>query len=110
MRITAIILGSLLLTGCALNPADISHDQRASGRMYTPSAAGVLGMDPPVLAGVSRVDLSRDNRQTSAFIGYQQQVTTVYDMRLDDHQMFQDSQNDQYDRHAITEITNVTVR
>jgi hypothetical protein len=110
MRITAIILGSLLLTGCAVNPADVSHDQRESGRAYIPASAGALSMDPPVLAGVSRVDLSRDNRQTSAFLGYQQQVTTFYDMRLDDHQVFQDSQNDRYDRDAVTEITGVTVR
>ena len=86
MRLSIIILASVLLTGCAAHQEAVSTDQQLDQRTYAPGAAAALAFDPPVLAGSPRVDLSRDDRQPAAFAGYQDTTTTFYFVNWDDKQ------------------------
>ncbi len=45
-----------------------------------------LAFDPPALAGVSQLDLSRDDRDAAAFAGFQDATTTYYFLQSYDYQ------------------------
>ncbi|MDP9172895.1 MAG: hypothetical protein M3O30_03405 [Planctomycetota bacterium] len=113
------IVMSLALAGCATHPAthaNVSPDQQltsiygpgpSTGYISAPGAA--LAFDPPVLAGTARIDLSRDNRDTAAFAGYEDSKTTVYYLSSENRQGNFDS-DEGYQRRAISETFGTTTR
>jgi hypothetical protein len=83
MRWIAFTLLAAALAGCASQPAVVAPAQQAySYDGLAPAAA--LAFDPPVLAGMPQLDLSRDDRGTAAFVGFQDESTTYYFLRSDD--------------------------
>src|SRR5262245_34224879 len=49
-------------------------------------AASALVFDPPIAANEADLDLARDTRQPSAFVGYDQLQTTFYSTVTEDRQ------------------------
>ncbi len=84
---------------------------------YEESTASALVFDPPVAAGERPLELSRDLRGPSAFVGFDGPITTFFWIHTDD---FQDSDwgggglnspsNDRFQRRAIIDKTGVTYR
>jgi len=122
MRWLGLIIVILGLGGCAsqpMQPANVSPLQQPHA--YAPSNGPALAFDPPVLVGVDRIDLSRDDRQASAFAGFQDTQTTYYFLRSDD--WYSDfsggfggrgsrggSGPDNYQRRAVSETYGVSYR
>jgi hypothetical protein len=72
----------LALAGCASQQTNVAPVQQV--RTYSDTAATALAFDPPVLAGMPRLDLSRDGREPSAFEGFDEGRTTYYYLQSDD--------------------------
>ena len=77
-----IVILTMALMGCASQPAGVAQGQQA--RSYSPASAAALAFDPPVLAGMPRMDLSRDGRGPAAFAGFEDGTTTYYSLQTDD--------------------------
>jgi hypothetical protein len=71
--------------------------------------AAALAFDPPVLAGSTRVDLSRDGRESAAFFGYQESSTTFSFVRVENVQRDRDDRTG-YERDSISETYGVISR
>jgi len=83
MRCVGFIFLALALAGCASQPAAVAPEQQPHAYLAAP-AATALAFDPPVLAGVPQLDLSRDDRGTAAFFGFQDATTTYYSLQSND--------------------------
>src|SRR5580692_779368 len=84
MRSIGLIIVVLGLGGCAsepVQPANVSPLQQPHA--YAPANGPALAFDPPALVGMPRLDLSRDDRQASAFGGFDDATTTYYFLRSD---------------------------
>jgi hypothetical protein len=103
----------LVLGGCAVQPKAVSSRQRP-GDGYSLATAGALALDPPVLAGAPRLDLSRDDRGPAAFAGFEDSSTTFYYLRVDDwYSDFnggRDRLRDDFGRRAVSETYGVISR
>ena len=77
-----IAILAMALAGCASQPSGVAPVQQA--RSYSPASAAALAFDPPVLAGMPRLDLSRDGRGPAAFAGFEEGTTTYYFLQTDD--------------------------
>ncbi|HEX4056541.1 MAG TPA: hypothetical protein VHX86_19945 [Tepidisphaeraceae bacterium] len=117
MRWVGLILLAVALAGCASQPASVSPLQQEHA--YAPAAPAVaLAFDPPVLAGTPQLDLSRDDRGTAAFLGFQDATTTYYFLRSDDwYSDFSSggggrrgSNPDYYQRQAVSQTYGITYR
>lgn len=108
MRLVPVIFVALMLAGCASHQPGVSPDQPLTAA-YTNGGAGALAFDPPVLAGVPRLDLSRDDRGPAAYAGYQDSTTTFYYLRMDDRQTDHHGRS-RYDREAISETYGTSYR
>jgi hypothetical protein len=116
MRWIGLIIIILGLGGCAAQPVNVSPLQQT--RAYAPANGPALAFDPPILAGVDRLDLSRDNRQAAAFAGFGDQITTYYFLRSDNwysdfsggfsHGQISNPSN--YQRRAVSESYGVSYR
>jgi len=120
MRWIGLIIVILGIGGCASQPANVSPLQQPHA--FTPANGPALAFDPPVLAGVPRLDLSRDDRQASAFAGFADSTTTYYFLRSDN--WYSDfsggfggrgngggiSSPDNYQRRAVSETYGVSYR
>jgi len=110
MRLVPIIFLAVMLAGCAAQQTGVSPDQPVMAA-YTNGGAGALAFDPPVLAGVPRLDLSRDDRGPAAYAGYQDTTTTFYYLRVDDRQGDRRCRSRYgYDREAVSETYGVSYR
>jgi hypothetical protein len=109
MRLISIIIVSVALTGCAAHQPAVSADQQLQQAAYAPSGAAALAFDPPVLAGTTRMDLSRDGRDVGAFVGYQDSTTIISDLHLDDLQTGNPS-SDRYQREAASDTITSNTR
>lgn len=117
MRWISLSLLLVALGGCAsheqpVTPAPISDNIR-----YAPATSTALVFDPPVLAGVPTLDLSRDDRDTAAFAGYQDSTTTYYFYSTNDQYndgnfsgYGRNAVRDDYQRSAFTETYGVSHR
>lgn len=85
--------------------------------MYGPAApAAALAFDPPVLAGMPQLDLSRDDRGTAAFAGFQDATTTYYFLQTNDWYSgysggaggLRGNNPDYYQRQAVSETYGIT--
>lgn len=87
----ALLISFLLATvGSAVGCASVGHDQ---DRMYTDRGqfrggqTTALAFDPPITAYAPDLDLDRENRSRTAFVGYDSVIITSY-TRQDDRQFF----------------------
>jgi hypothetical protein len=98
-RSTAVIALCVVLSGCAhgrqaprkdLTQADADATAPASQAVYHESArrppAAALVFAAPITAGNPQLDLSREDRQRSAFVGYPEGVMEFFSVRWDDRQ------------------------
>jgi len=90
MRATITILSLLVLIGgCATKrPTATAQRQDAESR-YSSASVGTLAFDPPVTQYGQRLNLGRDSRQASAFVGFDQTVARSFYIVSDDHQVQQ---------------------
>jgi hypothetical protein len=128
---------SIVAGGCASRPiartsadrSELSHDtlflfdEAALASNHT--AAAALVFRPPVADYAPPIDFSRDLREPSAFIGFEEGVSESYYVRTDDRQVFggwvyprsrgssswgYSGSNDRYERRAIIEKTGLLRR
>ena len=117
----------VLLAGCA-QPLSRQHrgdDRNAALAVYRERAgrpAAALAFSPPLLQEVPPLELSRDDRQPSAFVGYPEGVAEFFYVRWDDRQTggdgsgfgfrggFGSGSRDRYERRAISEKVGVLYR
>ena len=97
MRTAFASLLLLVTVGCAKSPPPTGVHR------YGDAAASSLAFDPPVIADEPRVELSRADRGPSAFVGFEEIITTHFYLRTDDQQRWFDRDGGQYHRRAISE-------
>jgi hypothetical protein len=114
--VKTLVLGTaLLLVGCNARP------QQPGTHGYVPELlrqvdadcaqpAAALAFDPPVTANEPPVDLSREGRETTAFVGYQDAVTTYSYTRSDDWFGFVSDSGLLFQRRAVSERVGVSYR
>ena len=87
MRAGVIIVGLLVLVGCAGKPPGLTAAQEfGAPARYEETTASALMFDPPVAAMEEGIDLSREDRMPSAFVGFDGPVTTYFWIHTDDLQ------------------------
>ncbi len=96
-----IIITALLLGGCA--------SQQAATPVAAPRAATALAFDPPILRGQQRMDLSREDRQPSAFVGYDSVTTSSFETATCNVQGT-DGGSSGYVRESVTDKSGSTTR
>jgi uncharacterized lipoprotein YajG len=99
MKTFLVIIGAMLLTGCAAQPAQTQAVQPLSAGTTVSSAA--LAFDPPMTLNQRPLDLSRDGRGEAAFAGYENTTTTYFDVWTDDRRTTDSTEN--YVREAYVE-------
>jgi len=110
MRAGVIIIALLALSaGCAGRHSGSSRVQRQEAELSYADAgsAGALAFDPPIASDQPLPDTSRDGRSPSAFVGYEESVTTVSSVYQRDEIR---AANGDFDRRAYTGRTSVTTR
>ncbi|MGD0462925.1 MAG: hypothetical protein ABSB74_10595 [Tepidisphaeraceae bacterium] len=116
MRWVGLTFLALALTGCASQSAGVAPVQQSHAYDAAPAAA--LAFDPPALAGMPQLDLSRDDRGTAAFLGFEDARTTYYSLTTDDWysdfagggSFGRGGNRDDYQRQAISETSGITYR
>jgi hypothetical protein len=87
MRVAAMIILIGPLGGCAARQATVAPAATVPQQpQYEAVTAWALVFDPPVLVGERPLDLPRDDRQPSAFVGFDGPITTYYWIHTDDLQ------------------------
>jgi len=107
MRISMVVLGCLLASGCAAQQPHVADSQPTSVQQAD-SPALALACDPPVVAGQPALYLDRDSREPAAFAGYEQPTITYSYLRVEDH--YNPDKLGNYDRMAVTERVAVSTR
>ena len=106
------------MAGCASRPISARNDfQPTDANRYDEATSAALVFDPPVAAGDPPLELSREERQPSAFVSFEGPTTSYFWIHTDD---LQDSDwggsgwgsgiQDRYQRRAVIEKTGVTYR
>jgi hypothetical protein len=109
MRSNAILILTLLTVGCASKaPATRTAAPRLDEQRYTSAPASALVFNFPQSSNQPSLDLSREDRQPSAFVGYETGVATSFYLRTDDRQS--DTWGDQVERRTLSAKTGVTYR
>lgn len=78
----------------------------------------MLAFDPPAIAGMPQLDLSRDDRGAAAFLGFEDARTTYYSLTNDDWysdfsgggRFGQFQSPDDYQRQAISQTSGIITR
>ena len=118
MRYVGLTFLALALAGCASQPASVLPVQQTHVYDNAPTAA-VLAFDPPALAGMPQLDLSRDDRGASAFLGYEDATTTYYSLTTNDWysdftggggRLGRGFNPDYYQRQAIAQTSGIIIR
>jgi hypothetical protein len=104
MRWLLLILGGLLLTGCAAQtPQAVQPTYPSLSQFTTASAAApALSFDPPVMPSYPLPGLDRASRERSAFFGFIDPTTEFYFISTYDEQGSCYPWGDGYDRLAVT--------
>ena len=126
VRIFAVTTALAPLYGCARSAPPARHAAAADSaalavyREHASRPAAALVFAPPLLQDAPPVELSRDVRQPSAFVGYPEAVAEFFYVRWDDSQIGGQSSNghghsgsgfgDRYERRAISEKVGVLYR
>lgn len=89
MRLSITLAASLFLVGCATHPVPkpvVQQQAEALPAKYEEAAAATaLVFDPP-FAGEHPIELTRDERQPAAFVGWDGPITTSFWIYTDDWQ------------------------
>ena len=103
MRWGAFIFAAILtgLSGCECSFKPPLPPVTTSDPFYEPSHASALAFSPPIAQNDAPLDLSRADREPSAFVGFDDQTRTFIYVRTDDR--FSGDGNDRYERRSITE-------
>jgi hypothetical protein len=96
------------MAGCASHTTKPTTQPMASSTNYAPVASAALVFDPPVIAGQPPLDLSRQERDPQAFVGFDQVRTDFYYVRFDDRQT--NDFTDRFERRAISVRTGISQR
>src|SRR5438046_1614193 len=92
MRACLTILVLCLIVGCSAKPQPVRSTPAplvASSATFDCSVtASALVFDPPIARNEPVLDLAREGRQASAFVGYDQITTTFSAVFSDDRQEF----------------------
>jgi hypothetical protein len=120
MRWVGFIFLALAMAGCASQPGGVSSVHQ-SHDYDDNSTAVVLAFDPPAIAGMPELDLSREDRGTAAFVGFEDARTTYYSLTNDD--WYSDFSGgggggrfgrfqgpDDYQRRAVSQTSGITTR
>jgi hypothetical protein len=117
-RSVAVLLG-LWIGGCAAKPPPVAAPV-AEAPHYDDAVAAALVYDPPVVAAAPPAEFSRTGRGPSAFVGFDEVITTYYYLFIDDRQggygyngtgtSGRGRSFDRYDRQAITQRVGVSYR
>ncbi|HZN64197.1 MAG TPA: hypothetical protein VFB66_02775 [Tepidisphaeraceae bacterium] len=104
-----------MLCGCAQHRHERRVSNRVPGRVALEAAArpasAALVFTPPVALDAPPVELARDVRQPTAFVGYPEMVSEHFYLRWDDRQTNDGfHERDRYERRAISEKTGVLYR
>ena len=112
MRSTILILTVLLLAGgCAARQPPAQTGEVEPEPRFDSAVAAALVFDPPVRAGEPLLDLSRSNREPSAFVSYEDLQVTSYYLHIDDRQNFSGNGDfGRFERRAITQTIGVSYR
>jgi hypothetical protein len=105
MRQLFILAIAALLAGCTTGgsaPRPMPHPG------YVDASASALAFTPPVSLDQPPVQLPRELRQASAFVGFEQLTTTIFHIRTDDR--FGDNGFNWLIRRAVSEQTGVSYR
>jgi hypothetical protein len=118
MRLGLILIVAGSLVGCSVHRSVspvVNGDAQPAA--YEESASAALVFDPAIIAGEPPVELPRDERAASAFVGFEGPTTSFYWIHTDD---LQDSDwggtsggtgiDDRYRRRAIIDKTGVLYR
>lgn len=97
------------MIGCTSKAPSASSLRQESELHYVDGRATPLAYDPPVTQGNPHLNLNRDAREASAFVGFDQSVTTVFYVRSDDQQN-DTHRADRFERRAISEQFGTSVR
>jgi hypothetical protein len=116
MRCVGLTFLALALAGCASQPAGVLPVQQGQDYDNTPAAA--LAFDPPAVAGMPQLDLSRDDRGTAAFVGFEDARTTYYSLTTNDWysdfsgggRFGRGTSPDYYQRQAVSQTSGITYR
>ncbi len=90
------ILAGLLLTGCATQPPAM---QTVNTVPVVNRASAALVFDAPITTSEPSIDISRDDRGATAFMGFDEGSTTQYDV------FSYNRQTERGDRYVQQEIT-----
>lgn len=90
MRKGCFIAFAFLLTGCAAHPKPQQACTQAEPQLayYEESPASALVFDPPMPEGETPIELTRDERQPTAFVGFDGPITTSFWIYTQDWQDF----------------------
>jgi hypothetical protein len=58
---------------------------------YEPAIAHPLAFDPSIVRGQAPIDLARESRSPSAFVGYEDGIASYFYIRVDDSQSYDNS-------------------
>ena len=126
MRLGAIILLNMTLSGCAAKPSPplFSNQPPRNPFEYEAVSASALVFDAPVANGELPVELCREDRAPSAFVSFEEPSITTYWIHTDDWQQshwggdwgsgwggdWGSGAHDSFERRAIIDKTGVTYR
>lgn len=112
MRWGASILSvALLVTGCASAKRSANSTPVQPLRDNRPSGVAALVFDPPVIADQEELDLSRQYRDPSAFVGYESLTATYFYVRTDDRQLDdRGHRDDRFERRSVSTRVGVSYR
>jgi len=97
----ALIISTLLLTGCAASAPQENGKTSALPKNYDSSEASALAFDAPVGPAYPLLGLAREPREIGAFAGFQDSVTEFFAVSTDDYQS-SNPLNNSYDRESIS--------
>lgn len=117
---TIAILALVLLgpVGCVSRPRGVARDRAYDPFDAARPAAAALVFEPVIAYDGPALDLSRDGRESEAFVGYPEGVAEYFYVRWDDRQAdyshgrrgFGSGTYDRYERRAISEKVGVLYR
>ena len=121
MRLSICTLLVFVLAGCASTRVAFRDEAPSiDSNRYDDATSAALVFDPPVAAGDPKLELSRDEREPSAFVSFDGPSTTYYWIHTDDLQASEwggsgarwggGLSSDRYERRAIIDKTGVTYR
>ena len=104
-----IILAAVLLSGgCAARRATAPAAAQPPAAPEDDAVAAALVFQAPITLGQPPLNLDRDARAASAFLGYEELQTHFYYLRTIDRQL--DGEREQYDRTAVSEKVGISYR